>query len=58
MSKQKKNIKKVNKLKFSECNEILQKLDFQKDSKYYHAVLSRFKSLLPTQVPHKPKNKD
>ncbi|NBW57506.1 hypothetical protein EB118_22455 [bacterium] len=52
------NKKKTNRLTFSECKELLEKLDKHKDSKYYHDVLNQFNKLLPKSVPHKPKNKD
>jgi len=52
------NKKKVNRLTFSECKEILEKLDKQKGSKYYNDVLHRFETLLPKTVPHKTKKSD
>lgn len=43
----KKKNKKVNHLKLSECEAILQKLDNQKESHYYQHVLKRYQSLMP-----------
>ena len=52
------NKKKVNRLTFSECKELLEKLDKHKDSKYYNDVLNRFNSIIPKSEPHIPKNSD
>ncbi|NBW58760.1 hypothetical protein EBR43_13505, partial [bacterium] len=52
------NKKKTNRLTFSECKELLEKLDNHKDSKYYQDILLQFKKLLPKSQPHKQKNRD
>jgi hypothetical protein len=52
------NKKKVNQLTFSECKEILEKLDKHQNSKYYRDVLHRFEVLLPKSKPYTPKNND
>jgi len=52
------NKKKVNRLTFSECKEILEKLNNQKNSKYYNDVLQRFEVLLPKTKPHTSKKND
>ena len=58
MSDNKKSPKKVNTLKFSECREILERLENHKESKYYKEVLRQFESLLPKSGPHVPKKSD
>jgi hypothetical protein len=40
--------KKVNQLKLIECEEILKRLQNQKDSLYYIHVLNRYRSLIPS----------
>jgi len=40
--------KKVNKLKLHECEEILKKLDNQRDSLYYNHVLEQYRRLIPS----------
>jgi hypothetical protein len=52
------NKKKTNRLTFSECKELLEKLDNHKDSKYYKDVLKQFDKLLPKSHPHTPKKSD
>jgi len=52
------NKKKVNQLTFSECKEILEKLDKHQNSKYYRDVLHRFEVLLPKSKPYTLKNND
>jgi hypothetical protein len=52
------NKKKVNQLTFSECKEILEKLDKHQNSKYYRDVLHRFEVLLPKSKPYTTKNND
>jgi len=52
------NNKKVNQLTFSECKEILEKLNKHQNSKYYRDVLHRFEVLLPKSKPYTPKNND
>jgi len=44
---EKKKNKKVNHLKLKECEEILQKLQNQKESQYYQHVLYHYQSLMP-----------
>lgn len=44
---EKKKNKKVNHLKLKQCEEILQKLQNQKESHYYQHVLYRYQSLMP-----------
>ena len=44
---EKKKNKKVNHLKLNECEQILQKLQNQKDSHYYQHVLQRYRNLMP-----------
>ena len=44
---EKKKNKKVNHLKLKECEEILQKLQNQKESRYYNHVLQRYRILMP-----------
>lgn len=39
--------KKVNKLKLSECEDILKKLHNQRDSLYYNHVLEQYRRLIP-----------
>ena len=58
MSDNKKSPKKVNILKFSECREILERLENHKESKYYKEVLRQFESLLPKSSPHVPRKSD
>lgn len=45
---EKKKNKKVNHLKLKQCEEILQKLQNQKESHYYQHVLYRYQSLMPS----------
>jgi hypothetical protein len=58
VSDNKKSPKKDNILKFSECREILERLENHKESKYYKEVLRQFESLLPKSGPHVPKKSD
>lgn len=50
MEKKKEKNKKVNHLKLNECEEILKRIQNQKDSHYYQHVLIRYRSLLPSHA--------
>ena len=50
VEKKKEKNKKVNRLKLGECEEILKRIENQKDSHYYQHVLIRYRSLLPAHA--------